>query len=496
MNRSMNRSILTGLALVSLVAVGHAGDEKEPAEVTAIRKRLPQIKKDLERIRGLKFKQDVKVEYQSSKAFKEYMGKQMESMTEEEGQKGVRLYASLGLLPKTFNMKTGMVDLMESQALAHYSPVADTFYVLKTKMPADQVDPSVLHELQHAIQDQYFELDKLMNDATATGKDDRQTAVRFLFEGEATYVMILYALEKQEAMLKAQGMTKEQALDLQLNMIADKDRDGFIQIQKMGINMSPMDPEAKKAQMASLDKLAKTPRYLFRTLVDPYNKGARMVAAVIKEGGWKAIKELYANPPLSTEQVLHPEKLLGDRDDPTNISLADVSSSFGEGWSQGVENTLGEIGLRTVFKVGVGDDNLKACAGWDGDRIQTYEADGGKTVALVWHTVWDSDKDAIEFAIAYKALLAKKYKLKKQKAKDGVLIFKKGSKEHVMILKDSSVLIIEGAPKGKGQAIADAVVAGATVGGDERPTTGGGKSEEKKDDEKKDDKPEKRKRPI
>ena len=56
MNRSMNRSILTGLALVSLVAVGHAGDEKEPAEVTAIRKRLPQIKKDLERIRGLKFK--------------------------------------------------------------------------------------------------------------------------------------------------------------------------------------------------------------------------------------------------------------------------------------------------------------------------------------------------------------------------------------------------------------------------------------------------------
>ena len=50
-------------------------------------------------------------------------------------------------------------------------------------------------------------------------------------------------------------------------------------------------------------------------LVTSYMKGALVSSVAYKQGGWKAVDELYKHPPESTEQTLHPEtKLFPTRD--------------------------------------------------------------------------------------------------------------------------------------------------------------------------------------
>ena len=45
-------------------------------------------------------------------------------------------------------------------------------------------------------------------------------------------------------------------------------------------------------------------------MIFPYLRGMVFCVKLTNEGGWKAIDEAYKNPPVSTEQILHPEKYL------------------------------------------------------------------------------------------------------------------------------------------------------------------------------------------
>lgn len=450
----MKRSLIILLGVLASVPT-LAQETEEPKEVKAIRDKMPAIRKALVKIRGLPFKSEVKVKYQTEKGFRAYLEKSLKDEIPAEKMVAIsRLYQRLGLVPKGYDLEKAYINLFGSQAAAYYNPANDTFYILKTDMPANEIDTTALHELQHAIQDQYFQIDKLY--ANIKDNDDMATAAKFLVEGEATYVMTIYAIEKM-------GMAANM-VDMQINMTANMDRERLVAMQKMALGMQG----GSDAQKKSLAILEKTPRYLYRTLVDPYYKGAKMVMAVKKKGGWKAIEKLFKNPPTSSEQVLHPEKLIGKRDEPTAISFADLSASFGEGWSKKEENTLGEMGFQTIFKDLTGDKNELACGGWDGDRLHSYEVKGGKKSALVWYTNWDSEKDAKEFAKAYKFLLFKKYEVAAEKPEGGVLSFQKDGEEQLMALRGKDVLIIEGAPAGKAKGIMAAVMKSVKLGSYEK----------------------------
>jgi len=451
MRRLLLSALLLGFALP-------AAAQDEPPEVTRIRKSVPRLKKALVELRKLPFKREVTVHYQSDADFRKFvLGELEKELPDAKAAEISRLYLRLGLVPKGYDLKKSFTDLFASQALAYYNPKTDAFYVLKTKMPAMMIDPSVLHELQHAIQDQHFGLDKLTAMAETQGEDDRVTALKFLFEGEATYLMTVYSV-------KNQGLGADMA-ETQIRMIANLDREQMAQMERAQL---PMLGEAGKSMKSALDARDKAPRYLYRTLVDPYYKGAAMVMAVKKHGGWKAIDALFRNPPTSTEQVLHPEKLMGERDEPTPLGLPDLASAFGAGWSKCQSNCLGELGFQTVFRDQLGDAQSRACAGWDGDKIQSYEVDGAKKAATVWVSTWDSVKDAREFASAYKKLLFKKYGQSALKVKEGVLAFAKDGEEHLMTLRGQDVLVIEGAPVGKARGIMDAALAGLKRGSEVR----------------------------
>ncbi len=127
----------------------------------------------------------------------------------------------------------------------------------------------------------------------------------------------------------------------------------------------------------------------------PYLRGLVFCTRLANDDGWKAIDKAYRDPPLSTEQILHPDKYLAHADPPLAIDLGRLDA--GCGWKEAGQNVVGELQLSVLLK---SYDGRRAAAGWGGDRYAVFEGPEGH-LGLVWRTTWDTEDDAREFARSY-----------------------------------------------------------------------------------------------
>ena len=95
-------------------------------------------------------------------------------------------YKLLGMLPDTFHLADFFVRVLTEQIIGYYDPKTKVLYVVKDA-PEDIVGITIMHELVHALQDQYMNLDSLEH---ISGDDDRAAAVQAVIEGQATYEQV------------------------------------------------------------------------------------------------------------------------------------------------------------------------------------------------------------------------------------------------------------------------------------------------------------------
>ena len=74
------------------------------------------------------------------------------------------------------------------------------------------------------------------------------------------------------------------------------------------------------------------PAFLKEDFVFPYNQGATFVQDIYSQGGWPAVDAVYQDPPVSTEQILHPNLYPSDK--PIPVTLPDLTTALGEGWRE------------------------------------------------------------------------------------------------------------------------------------------------------------------
>jgi hypothetical protein len=167
-------------------------------------------------------------------------------------------------------------------------------------------------------------------------------------------------------------------------------------------NLTPAEllEAAGAADPASQAVLDRMPAILKDPLTFPYTSGLQIALnAYATGGGYGAVDELYRNPPDSTEQVLHPEKLVA-REAPVAVAFPDdLAARLGDGWKVSLQDTFGELLLGIIVKDGGAAAPDSAAAGWGGDRVALIEGPNGETAAVL-DTAWDTEADAAEFEAA------------------------------------------------------------------------------------------------
>jgi hypothetical protein len=120
---------------------------------------------------------------------------------------------------------------------------------------------------------------------------------------------------------------------------------------------------------------------------------------------------VYQHPPVSTEQIMHPEKYFAQPPElPSAVTLDVSEAALSAPWKKLKRDVLGEFLLSVVLQQFLPEDEARqSAAGWRGDRYELFEHQDTGGLLLVCVTAWDTPEDASEFFQSYTKLLALKY---------------------------------------------------------------------------------------
>lgn len=344
-------------ALVALLAAACGRQERASVPYDGpfadqVRRSMAQI----ERGTGLRFVRSPVLEERTPEEVRGFLEQEFSTSAQAKDlDRQAAAYRLLGLLPDSVDLRTLYLDLLGEQVVGYYDPKVKKLFVVRGQ-PADMVGITVAHELVHALQDQHFNLDSL---ATAGLPNDRLMAAQAAIEGMAVH-------EQFSAMIGEGNVAAR--LPGGWDMVRQQIRENS----------------------ASMPRFSAAPFLVQEDLLFPYLSGAQFVREFkAKRAGAAPL----ATMPASTEQVLHPDKLLGAAvDAPLAVALPAPrrgTVSFRSG--------LGEFETRLFLYQHLQDQPtaVRGAAGWGGDALQVVRFPTGE--GLVWLTVWDSAVDAGEF---------------------------------------------------------------------------------------------------
>jgi len=325
-------------------------------------------------ITGLSLVSPLKKTLRSRDDIRAYVIRQM-----DEDKDAARRYAdarsaeAFGLLPKNFDLDSFMVELLTEQIAGLYDPKAHEFYIADW-IPLDDQRMVMAHELTHALEDQHFQIETWLK--AARPNDDAELAREAFLEGSAMAAMVDYLL---------QGTGKS-------------------------VNEMPeFDPSLLTGDIGDSPSMKKAPPFIKDALVFPYFAGMKFTAAALKPDGWNALGKVFKNPPISTQQIMHPA-LYKSGHIPEKVALPDVQTKLGKDWKKLDDNLMGEFGWKEVLKQYLGEDRAVAlAAAWDGDRYLVYEHQSSKRLLLVARVHLASGEQANRFFGQYSEVLEKKH---------------------------------------------------------------------------------------
>ncbi len=393
-----SRTLTVGLAVVlgglaSLVGVARsAAPAKNLARVAA------EVAKEVEALRGWTFKTPVAKRFAGPKDVRAYLDKQVAEQCPPEKAKRLQIFLRMvGLLPADCDLRRTFLDLFEEQVGGYYDSKADALCLVDRGKPLPPLVQRVIlaHELTHALDDQYVDLDAFIEKSMGQSEDMDLTAMSVV-EGSATALMTRYM---------ARAALSGQYEAGQLQAYAAR--------------------EAKRSR-----KLLDAPRY-FTAMLGAYVCGMEFLArgnlVAVMAGKGKSVGEnLMAaakNPPRSTEQILHPKKYWDEdlRDDPVVLDDESVGRLIeGDGLWVVHADTVGELlcailtnppGVRRSL-LGMNTASAwtnEGAAGWGGDRFYLLASGpdaetAGRNLKQprgLWIALWDSPHDREEFLRTY-----------------------------------------------------------------------------------------------
>ena len=302
---------------------------------------------------------------------------------EDEDKDAAQRYAdrkaleAFGLIPEGFPLDSFMLQVLTDQVAGLYDPKAKEFYIADWIEPNEQREV-MSHELTLAHEDQSFHIDPWIK--AARPNDDAEMARDAVSEGSAMVAMIDYALRDNNVSVR----------DLP---------DVTVLMRSSAVDQMDKDPN-----------LAKAPLYIRDGLLFPYLAGAAFTQRFLKaHSGWTDINLVFQDPPLSTQQILHPDLYLNGVA-PQRVTLPEWKGLVPPEWKLLEENVMGEFGLEEILKQFIGAERADALSpAWVGDRYAVFEDGKTKETPDVFLLALDDAEHANRFFGQYSEGLETKY---------------------------------------------------------------------------------------
>jgi PGF-CTERM protein len=348
----------------------------------------------VEQIRGLEFEETPPVAVISREQYQENLSEQFEeqSTTENRLHQNVK-YEALFMIGESTDAVEQQRRNLAGGVLGFYDSENGRIKIISENTETPEMDEITLaQELFHALQDQRFNTSGY-NQSTRELHNARDGII----EGDGNYVDYLY----------------QQRCEDDWDCLMPQDQGG----------LSGFDPH----------------QGLYRISLQPYSSGPAFVQRLERQQGWEAVNDVYANPPASSEQVIHPERYPDD--EPVEVHIDDTSqepwhvldlnnsldfAQFGEAglyvalWYPGLESQRQTeiVPFRSHLNFQADGQSLDPIQpllydssytdGWGGERLLPYVTDESaetNETGYVYQIEWDSEDDAAEFRDGWEQLM-------------------------------------------------------------------------------------------
>ena len=323
--------------------------------------------------RGLKPTENVNRKLYSTKQLSEKIKLDfLEDYTLEDAHNEALTLAAFGLLNPDFDLQNLYINLYSEQ-IAGFFDMEEKEMVVVQGEGFGAVERFVYaHEYTHVLQDQNFDIENGLrySEEYCEMDTERCSAILALIEGDATLSQFRWFMS----------------------------------------NASPAD-QAELMEMVTTGTESpvfdSAPEFIALGLTFPYEYGYMFVDHLYSEGGWGSVDRAYQDPPVSTEQILHPNRYPDDK--PIPMILPNLGEILGNGWEEIDRGMMGEWYSYLILAKGLDkrarlDESQaeRAAEGWGGDAYLVYYKPDTQETVMVLNSVWDTTADAGEFANAFR----------------------------------------------------------------------------------------------
>jgi len=336
------------------------------------------IKQGLSAITGLAFTRDVPYALITKDQLRKYLQRRLrDTMKPEEVRAEELTLKMLGLVPANFDLRRSTLELLTEQAAAFYDYDQKRLFVLEGAAAGEDELVALVHELAHALADQHFHLSKFIHEGMKS--DDGATARQAVMEGQATWLMAAYVA-------KVAGGSAE-------------------------VPPGMIDTVRRSAATTAIQQypvFSQAPPYIRESLVFPYADGLAFQDAVFHKLGKDAFAEVFVRPPLSSGQILHPERYLAHGgvvipDPPATPDARDFRKL--------ADGSLGEFDFRVLLTQYTSAEEGPAAADHlVGGSYALLEHKREKFAVLGVASAWDSSESARKYFDLYRRVMQGKWK--------------------------------------------------------------------------------------
>lgn len=334
---------------------------------------VEELKKQVAAAGKLEFRSDLPVKYLDRSRLKAYVDSLIDrEYSEESARKESRFLYLMGFLEQPVDLKSLRKKILVENAGGFYNEKTGELFILEEFRNMNMINSLiVVHELRHAIQDQHVDLSRLLD--KYSDFDDRKLAVLASVEGDAMFVMAKFSRDFSSIPLDPELLTSYQSDAL--------------------MSFSPL---------ADTALLHRSPDIIKFQLMMPYIEGLKFTNNIYKRKKWKGVNHVLKAPPVSSEQILHPEKYLKN-EVPVEVTIIFKPDGY-QSYHSGV---VGEYMLNILLR---GDGPYVDHAdGWGGDAFTLFQKE--EKYFLLWESCWDSEKSVSYFFYVFKKFLETNFRL-------------------------------------------------------------------------------------